>query len=175
MIEAPVLIAPDYTKDFAIFSFASEDTIAIVLLQKNSDGLEQPISFFSKTLRESELKYNTMEKQAYALVKALKFFRIYVLHSKILAYVPSSTVKEILVQPNSEGKRGRWIEKVMEYDVDIKPTKLVKGQGLSKLLTESNCQVLDLHLIIEKSKQDVATEDSKQQIYSRYCDSSGYK
>ena len=68
-----------------------------------------------------------MEKQAYALVKALKFFRIYVLHSKILAYVPSSTVKEILVQPNSEGKRGRWIAKVMEYDVDIKPTKLVKG------------------------------------------------
>ena len=39
------LIAPDYTKDFAIFSFASEDTIAAVLLQKNSDGLEQPIFF----------------------------------------------------------------------------------------------------------------------------------
>ena len=76
-----------------------------------------------------------MEKQAYALVKALKIFRIYVLHSKILAYVPSSTVKEILAQPDSEGKRGRWIEKVMEYDVDIKPTKLVKGQGLGKILT----------------------------------------
>ena len=32
LIKAPVLIAPDYTKDFAIFSFASEDTIATVLL-----------------------------------------------------------------------------------------------------------------------------------------------
>ena len=96
LIEALVLIAPDYTKDFANFSFASEDTIAVVLLQKNSDGLEQPIYFFSKTLRDSELKYNTMEKQAYALVKALKIFRIYVLHSKILAYVPSSAAKEIL-------------------------------------------------------------------------------
>ena len=46
IIEAHVLIDADYTKDFAIFSFASEDTIAAVLLQKNSDGLEQPISFF---------------------------------------------------------------------------------------------------------------------------------
>ena len=126
LIEAQVFIAPGYTKDFSIFSFASEDTIATVLLQKNLDGLEKPISFFSKTLRDSKLKYNTMEKQAYALVKALKFFIIYVLHSKILAYVPSSAVKEILVQPDSEGKRGRWKEKVMEYDVDIKPTKLVK-------------------------------------------------
>ena len=76
-----------------------------------------------------------MEKQAYALVNALNFFRIYVLHSKILAYVPSLAVKEILAQLDSEGKRGRWIAKVMEYDVDIKPTKLVKGQGLAKLLT----------------------------------------
>ena len=135
LLEAPILIALDYTKDFAIFSFASKDTIAVVLLQKNADGLEQPISFFSKTLRDSELKYNTMEKQAYALVKALKIFRIYVLHSKILAYVPSSAVKEILAQPVSEGKIGRWIAKVMEYDVDIKPIKLVKGKGLAKLLT----------------------------------------
>jgi hypothetical protein len=33
--EAPVLISPDYNKDFQIFSFASKDTIAGVLLQKN--------------------------------------------------------------------------------------------------------------------------------------------
>ena len=62
LIEALVLMAPDYTKYFAIFSFASEDSIAVVLLQKNSDNLEQPISFFSKTLRDSEIKYSTMEK-----------------------------------------------------------------------------------------------------------------
>ena len=49
LIEAPILISPNYTKNFAIFSFASEDTIAAVLLQKNSYGLEQPISLFSKT------------------------------------------------------------------------------------------------------------------------------
>jgi hypothetical protein len=38
-----------------------------------------------------------MEKQAYALVKALKSFRFYVLHSKVTAYVPSASVKDILV------------------------------------------------------------------------------
>jgi hypothetical protein len=30
--EAPMLISPDYSKDFLIFSFASFDTVAIVLL-----------------------------------------------------------------------------------------------------------------------------------------------
>ena len=97
IIEAPVLIDADYTKDFAIFSYASEDTIAAVLLQNNSDGLEQPISFFSKTLRDLELKYSIMEEHYCELVKALEFFRIYVLHFKIIAYVPSAEATKILV------------------------------------------------------------------------------
>jgi hypothetical protein len=45
-----------------IFSFASENTIAIVLLQRNEKGYEQPISFFRKTLRDYELKYDLIEK-----------------------------------------------------------------------------------------------------------------
>ena len=42
LIEAPILISPDFSKDFLVFSFAYEDIIPIVLLQNNSKGLEQP-------------------------------------------------------------------------------------------------------------------------------------
>jgi hypothetical protein len=42
LTQAPVLISPDFTKDFYLFSFTSEHTIAAVLLQKNSEGYEQP-------------------------------------------------------------------------------------------------------------------------------------
>jgi hypothetical protein len=97
LTEAPMLISPDYSKDFLIFSFASCDTVVAVLLQKNEEGREQPISFYSKVLRDVKLRYEIMEKQAYALVKALKAFRVYVLHSRITAYVPSASVKDILI------------------------------------------------------------------------------
>ena len=50
---APTLISPDYTKVFYIFSFASYDIVADVLLQKNDEGLDHPISFFSRTLRDA--------------------------------------------------------------------------------------------------------------------------
>jgi hypothetical protein len=60
--EAPVLASPDYMKKFLIFSFASEHTIAVVLLQKNDEGFEQLIAFFSKILRNVELKYDILEK-----------------------------------------------------------------------------------------------------------------
>ena len=73
------------------------------------------------------------------------------LHSKTFAYVPNAATKDILTHPDSEGKRGRWIEKIMEYDVEIRPTKLVKGQGLAELLADSNFQYLQLHLVEDQS------------------------
>jgi hypothetical protein len=75
IIKAPVLEIPDYLKDFMIFSFSSEHTLATVLLQKNEEGFEQPIAFSSKSLRDIELRYDIMEKKAYAMVKALKDFK----------------------------------------------------------------------------------------------------
>jgi hypothetical protein len=165
--EAPVLASPDYLKDFLIFSFASEHTVATVLLQKNEEGFEQPIAFFSKSLRDVELRYDIMEKQAYAMVKALKAFRTYVLHSKVIAYVPTSSVKDILVQPDSDGKRGRWLAKIQEFDLEVKPTKLVKGQGLAKLLAESNFRALGINNLQGYEGQGDVNEPDDQIAISR--------
>ena len=97
------MIGPDFNKDFHIYSFTSEHTIAGVLLQKNEQGYEQPIAFFSKTLGDAPLRYNIMEKKAFALIMALKDFRVYILHSPIVVYVPSAAMKDILTQPELEG------------------------------------------------------------------------
>ena len=39
LIEAPVLVIPDLSKDFLIFSYGSYHTIARVLLQKNNQNV----------------------------------------------------------------------------------------------------------------------------------------
>ena len=40
LTKAPILISPNFEKDFQIYSFAYEHTIAGVLLQKNEEGYE---------------------------------------------------------------------------------------------------------------------------------------
>ena len=144
-MEAPTLIGPDYTKGFYIFSFASYDTVAVVLLQKDDEGLDHPISFFNKTLRDAEQKYDPIEKQAYALIKSLKAFKIYILHANVLAYVPSATMTDVLTQPDIDGKRAKWIAKLIEFDIEVKPTKLVKGLGLAKLMAKKNYELMGIN------------------------------
>ena len=55
LTRTPVLTSPKFDRDFIIFSFASEHTIAVVLLQKDDQGCEKPIAFFSKSLRDAPL------------------------------------------------------------------------------------------------------------------------
>ena len=88
------------------------------------------------------MRDNIMEKQAYTLVKYLKDFMIYLLHSHIISFVPCSLLKNIMTQPDPEGKRAKWVAVLLEYDIEIKPTKLVKGQGLEKMMTDSHCDSL---------------------------------
>jgi len=167
----PTLIILDYTQDFILFSFASEHTLAAVLMQKR-DGVERPIAFFSRIIRDQALKYNIIEKQALALVNALKDFRVYILSSHIIAYVPNATVKDVLVQAEPEGRRGKWIAALLEYDVEIKPTKLIKGQGLAKLMAETNLHVLDINLMAAMSDED--EENSAQQASDIFISSLWY-
>eukprot|EP00253_Pinus_taeda_P009819 PITA_09819 len=155
LTQMPVLTSPQFDKDFIIFSFASEHTIAVVLLQKDDQGNENTIAFSSRALRDAPLKYQIMEKQAYALVKAIKDFRVYILYSHVITYVPNSVVKDILTQKGLEGEIGKWITSILEYDIEIKPTKLIKGQGLAKLMSEINLQALDINQL--GNEQELAT------------------
>ena len=143
-MEAPTLISSNYTKSFYIFSFSSYDIVVAVLLQKDDEGLNHPIAFFSKTLRDVKMKYDPIEKQDYALIKSLKIFRIYILHAKFLAYVHSAAVKDVLTQLDIDGKRAKWISK-LEFDIEVNPTKLVRGQGLAKFMAKENCELMGIN------------------------------
>ena len=146
--------------------------MSVVLLQKDDQGSEKPIAFFSRALIDAPLKYQIMKKEAYALIKAIKYFRIYILYSHVIAYVPNAIVKDILTQESLEGRRGKWIANILEFDIEIRPTKLIKGQGLAKLMSESNFQALDINQLdnepeLATPKINVAFEQSP--WYSDIC------
>ena len=91
---------------FVMYSYASEHTLFAILMQKNNEGIESPVSFMSCPLKVHELTHSQMEKNAYSVVKAAKPFRFYILNSHIIALVPNTTVKTILTQQDFGTKRG---------------------------------------------------------------------
>jgi hypothetical protein len=106
------------------------------------------------------------------LVNALKEFRIYILHSHIVAYVPSNVMKGILTQTDLEGRRRKWIDVLLEYDLNIKPTNMIKGQGLAKLMAQFNYDVLGINFIVDLSVN--SEEQTISRVSKKFLDSPWY-
>jgi hypothetical protein len=79
-------------------------------------------------LQGSELNYPTIDKQAYVVYKAVKHFRSYILKNHTKVSVPHPTVRSLFTQQDMRERRGNWMVVFQECDLDIKPTKLLKGQ-----------------------------------------------
>jgi hypothetical protein len=111
------------------------------------------------------LNYTITEKHAYVVVKSLKHFRTYVGYNKIKAFFPYPVVKDVLSQQDCLGSRGKWVSQIHEYDLDIKPTKIIKGKGLEKMMTESNQEAIEVG---EKEQVNIVISEIKN--YEWYMD-----
>ncbi len=73
-----ILVAPDFSLPFKLAVDASDFGVGAVLLQGDAMGLEQPVCNFSRKFKIHQKHYSTIEKEALALILALKHFDVYV-------------------------------------------------------------------------------------------------
>lgn len=62
ILEAPMLYNSEFGKEFLIYTFSSDTSLVVVLIQKDELKNEQPISFMSASLQGVEPNYPAMEK-----------------------------------------------------------------------------------------------------------------
>ena len=105
----PSLKIPDFDKDFILYT------------QKEDGGVEFPISFMSTSLQGAKLNYPAIDKQAYAVFKAMKQFRPYILKNRTKVIVPYPAVRSLLIQKELGERRGNWVIALQEYDLEFKP------------------------------------------------------
>ena len=55
------------------------------------------------------------------------------------------SIVDAIKHPDIYGNRAKWIAKFIEFNIEVKPTKLVKRQDLAKLMAEENCNLLDIN------------------------------
>lgn len=77
LANAPILKAPNFEKSFRLAIDASACGAGAVLLQEGLNGVEHPVSYFSKKFNCHQQVYSTIEKEALALVLAIQHFEVY--------------------------------------------------------------------------------------------------
>ncbi|GJS45273.1 reverse transcriptase domain-containing protein [Tanacetum coccineum] len=122
LIEAPVLVAPDWDLPFEIMCDASDYAVGAVLGQRKTKHF-QPIHYVSKTMTDAQAYYTITKKELLDVVYAFEKFRPYLVLSNTIVYTDHSTLKYLLAKQDAKPRLLRWILLIQEFDVIIRDKK----------------------------------------------------
>ena len=105
---APVMIAPDWSKDFKLMCDAIDYAMGAVMGQRH-DKVFHVIYYVSKVLTKAHLNYATTEKEMLAIVFSLEKFRSYLIGSRVTIFTDHAAIKHLLSKTDSKSRLIRWV------------------------------------------------------------------
>ena len=135
MTTAPVLVLPDNSKPFELFTDSSKKAVGACLMQRDEKGKLHPCSYFSIKLSDTEGKYPVHEFELVAIFKALKHYRHLLIHNTTTIHTDHAPLVHLKKQPTLSDRQARWLTFLADFDVTIvavKGTSNVIADALSR-------------------------------------------
>jgi hypothetical protein len=131
----PILAYPDFTKIFIVHTDASESAIGGVLSQKFDEG-EKVIAYWSRQLRKAERGYSTIEREALAIVAAVKEFYPYLYGFEFVLVTDHNPLVSLKNLKDVGGRISRWLLFLQQFNfkINYRPGKQhVNADSLSRI------------------------------------------
>ncbi|GFX55586.1 retrovirus-related Pol polyprotein from transposon 17.6 [Trichonephila clavipes] len=114
----PVLKQADGTQPYIIRIDSSNYALGAVLLQGEGSD-EHPIEYASRLLTPAERNYSTTEREALAVVWALKKFRGYIEETEITVASDHQPLKWLLNLKSPTGRLARWALEILSFNLKV--------------------------------------------------------
>ena len=137
--DPPVLHNPDFNQPFILQTDASDLAVGAVLSQKGADGLEHPVSYFSRKLLPRETRYATVEKECLAVKLSIERFCIYLTGRRFTVQTDHSALRWLDRMKDQNARLTRWSLALQPYQFDIQHRagrKNVNADSLSRIAVD---------------------------------------
>ena len=125
LCSSPVLAAPNFDLPFKLEVDASATGAGAVLLQEGTDGLDHPVSYFSKKFLRHQLNYSTIEKEALGMLLALQHFEVYIgsTVAPVRVYTDHNPLVFLSRMKNANQRIMRWSLYLQGFNLEIRYKK----------------------------------------------------
>ena len=123
LVSDRVMAHPQLDKPYKLYTDASAYAIGAILVQEDENGLERPVLYVSKQLNEAQMKYATIEREAYAIVYALQKLRPYLYGAEFTIYTDQKPLLSLFLQEQRNSRTQRWAVLIAEYGAPIEYRK----------------------------------------------------
>ena len=130
----PVLCKPQVGTPLRLYFAVMERVVSSVLVQEQNQ-VQRPIYFVSKVLQGPEVRYQTLEKPALAVVFSVRRLRHY-FHSFSVVVMTDLPIQKVLKKPDVAGRMMKWAVELSEFDIQYEPRGPIKGQVFADFVVE---------------------------------------
>ena len=135
LTEAPILIHPVHDRPYRLYTDASEYAVGAILAQLDENDEERVVHYLSQQLNHTQRKWAVIEKEAWALVVALKKFRQYLLGAQFVVYTDHKPLRSLFTSEMKNARIQRWGILISEFNCEIKyrEGKSMKADFVSRI------------------------------------------
>lgn len=119
LVDRPVLALYNHAAETQLHTDASKDGLAGILLQANSEGVFQPVSYFSRKTNVEEQKFHSYDLETLAVIASLNRFRVYLIGIPFKILTDCNALRSTLVKRDLIPRIARWWMQLQEYDCTI--------------------------------------------------------
>ena len=134
-MESPVLTSPGAGETLFVYLAVSDVVVSTALFKENENGRQRPVFLVSKSLADTETRYNHLEQAVLALRVVTKKLRPY-FQAHLIVVLTNLPLQITIHKSDLSGRMARWAVELREYDIQYKPRLAKKGQVLADFLAE---------------------------------------
>ena len=141
-----VVAHPRVNDPYILYTDACDYALGGILCQKDENGIERPIQYISAKFSPAQLKWATIEKEAYAVVYCLKKLRAYLLGSEFTVFTDHKPLLCLFTKEMVNTHIQRWAVLLAEFGAKIQYRKgknNVRADMLSRIDNQSEIAVFD--------------------------------
>uniref|UniRef100_A0A2N9I5B2 Integrase catalytic domain-containing protein n=1 Tax=Fagus sylvatica TaxID=28930 RepID=A0A2N9I5B2_FAGSY len=136
MTKLPTVRAPISGKSLRLYLASNSQAIGALIAQEDGNGVEQPIYYVSRTLKDAESRYSGAERSCLALIYASQKLRHYFLAHKVQLMTKSHPIRSLLHRSVLSGRLAQWLLQLSQYEIIAETPTAVKSQAIADLLAQ---------------------------------------
>lgn len=113
---------------------AFEQGVSAVLVREEA-GIQKPIFYVNKVLRDAEVRCMNIEQLAFALLLAVRKFKMY-LEGHQGVVMTDQPLKKILHKPGTSRQMLAWPIEISLYCIIYRPRTTIKAQALAEFIAK---------------------------------------
>lgn len=139
MISTPVLALPDFASPFVLEIDASGTGLGAVMMQHG-----KPIAYYSSTLCPKNAALSTYEKEALAIIKALKRWRHYFLGNDLIIRIDHQSLQFMTDQRVATSIQHKLMLKLLEFHFVLEYKKGKENIVVDALSRKNTCMAISM-------------------------------